>query len=84
MPLKIICSLITGNRLLHVLHTLSNSLQPHGPLRPWNSPGQNTEVSSRSFLQGIFPTHLHEVKLIETESGMRAAGIGARGTGNET
>ena len=45
--------------------------------------GQNTGVSSCSFLQGIFPTHLHEVKLIETESGMRAAGIGGRGTGNE-
>ena len=23
---------------------------------PWNSPGQNTGVGSRSFLQGIFPT----------------------------
>ena len=25
-------------------------------IHPWNSPGQNTGVSSRSFLQGIFPT----------------------------
>ena len=25
--------------------------------RPWNSPGQNTEVGSLSLLQGIFPTH---------------------------
>ena len=24
--------------------------------RPWNSPGQNTEVGSLSLLQGIFPT----------------------------
>ena len=24
--------------------------------KPWNSPGQNTGVSSRSLLQGIFPT----------------------------
>ena len=40
---------------------VSNSLPPHGlkPTRlfyPWNSPGQNTGVGSRSFLQGIFPT----------------------------
>ena len=37
------------------------SLQSHGwgPARlfcPWNSPGQNIEVGSRSLLQGIFPT----------------------------
>ena len=35
---------------------MSNSLQPHGPSSPWNSPGQNTGVSSLSLLQGIFPT----------------------------
>ena len=40
---------------------MSNSLRPHGlwPARllcPWNSPGQNTGVGSRSLLQGIFPT----------------------------
>ena len=36
---------------------MSNSLWPHGLLySPWNSPGQNTEVGSLSFLQGIFPT----------------------------
>ena len=35
---------------------VSNSLQPHGLHRPWNSPGQKTEVGSRSLLQGIFPT----------------------------
>ena len=34
----------------------SDSLQPHGPYRPWNSPGQNTGVGSLSLLQGIFPT----------------------------
>ena len=33
----------------------SNSLQPHGPHSPWNSPGQNTGVGSQSLLQGIFP-----------------------------
>ena len=35
---------------------MSNSLQPHGLYSPWNSPGQNTGVSSLSLLQGIFPT----------------------------
>ena len=30
----------------------SNSLQPHGLYRPWNSPGQNTGVGSCSLLQG--------------------------------
>ena len=34
----------------------SNSLRPHGLYSPWNSPGQNTGVGSRSLLQGIFPT----------------------------
>ena len=28
----------------------------HGLYSPWNSPGQNTGVRSRSLLQGIFPT----------------------------
>ena len=35
---------------------MSDSLWPHGLYRPWNSPGQNTEVGSFSLLQGIFPT----------------------------
>ena len=35
---------------------VSDSLQPHGLYRPWNSPGQNTRVGSHSILQGIFPT----------------------------
>ena len=29
--------------------------QPHGLYGPWNSPGQNTGVGSRSLLQGNFP-----------------------------
>ena len=35
---------------------MSDSLQPCGLYSPWNSPGQNTGVSSLSLLQGIFPT----------------------------
>ena len=35
---------------------MSDSLQPHGQHSPWNSPGQNTRVRSRSLLQGIFLT----------------------------
>ena len=35
---------------------MSNSLQPHGLYRPWNSPGQNTGAGSLSLLQGVFPT----------------------------
>ena len=35
---------------------MSASLWPHGLHNPWNSPGQNTGVGSRSHLQGIFPT----------------------------
>ena len=37
---------------------VSDSLRPHGLYSPWNSPGQNTGVGSRSrypVLQGIFP-----------------------------
>ena len=33
-----------------------DSLQPHKLYSSWNSPGQNTGVSSLSLLQGIFPT----------------------------
>ena len=36
---------------------VSDSLQPHGLYRLWNSPGQNTRVCILSHLQGIFPTH---------------------------
>ena len=35
---------------------VSDSLQPHGLYSPWNSPGHNTGVGSRSLLQGIFLT----------------------------
>ena len=35
---------------------VSDTLQPHGLYSPWNSPGQNTRVSSLSLLQGIFST----------------------------
>ena len=35
---------------------VSDSLRPHGLYSPWNSPGQDTRVGSRSLLQGIFPT----------------------------
>ena len=35
---------------------MSDSLPPHELYSPWNSPGQNTGVGSRSLLQGIFPT----------------------------
>ena len=31
---------------------VSESLLPHGPYSPWNSPGQNTGVGSLSLLQG--------------------------------
>ena len=34
----------------------SDSWQPHGLYSPWNSPGQNTGVSSLSLLQEFFPT----------------------------
>ena len=33
---------------------VSDSSRPHGLYSPWNSPGQNTGVSSLSLLQGIF------------------------------
>ena len=36
---------------------VSDSLRSHRLYSPWNSPGQNTGVSSLSLLQGIFPTH---------------------------
>ena len=31
---------------------MSNSLRPHGPYSPWNSPGQNTGMGSNPHLQG--------------------------------
>ena len=35
---------------------MSGSLRPQGLFSPWNSPGQNAGVGSRSLLQGNFPT----------------------------
>ena len=35
---------------------MSNSLWPHGLLRPWDSPGKNTGVDCHFLLQGIFLT----------------------------
>ena len=35
---------------------VSDSLQPHGLYRPWNSPGQNTGGGNLSLLQYIFLT----------------------------
>ena len=35
---------------------VSDSLQPHGLYRPWNSPGRNIGMSSLSLLQEFFPT----------------------------
>ena len=35
---------------------VSNSLRPHVLYSSWNYPGQNTEVGSLSYPQGIFPT----------------------------
>ena len=35
---------------------VSDSLRPQGLCSPWNSPGQDTGVGSRSLLQGTFPT----------------------------
>ena len=34
---------------------MSDSLQPHGPYSPWNSPVRNTALSSLSLLQGNLP-----------------------------
>ena len=33
---------------------MSDSLRPHGPYSPWNSPGQNTGVGSHSLLQSCY------------------------------
>ena len=57
---------------------MSDSLQPHGLYSPWNSPGQNTGVGSRSLLQGIFPTqgwnlgllHCRQIFLLSEPPGM--------------
>ena len=43
---------------------VSNSLWPHGPYSPWNSPGQNTGVGTSSLLQGIFPIQESNLDLL--------------------
>ena len=35
---------------------ISDSLQTHGLLRPWDFPGKNSGVGCHFLLQGIFPT----------------------------
>ena len=45
---------------------MSDSLQSHGLLAPWNSPGQNTGVDSHSLLQGIYPTQGSNLGLLPT------------------
>ena len=42
---------------------MSDSLWPLGLYSPWNSPGQNTGVGSRSLLQGLFPTQRSNPRL---------------------
>ena len=57
-----VCVCVCVHAHVCVSHSVvSNCLWPHGlqPTRllcPWNSPGNNSEVGSHSFLQGIFPT----------------------------
>ena len=49
--------LLTGLESESESHSvLSDSLQPYGLYSPWNSPSQNTGVSCRALLQGIFLT----------------------------
>ena len=43
---------------------VSDSLRPHGPYSPWNSPGQNTGVGTSSLLQGIFPIQESNLDLL--------------------
>ena len=43
---------------------VSDSLWPHWLYSPCNSPGQNTGMSSRSFLQGIVPTQRSNLGLL--------------------
>ena len=57
------CSKLLKERALHSQwkwkwspSVVSDSLQPHGLYRSWNSPGQNTGVGSHSLLQGFFPS----------------------------
>ena len=47
---------LASRRISEGCSVMFNSLRPHGLYSPWNSPGQNTGVSSLSLLRGIFPT----------------------------
>ena len=56
------------------------SLRPHGrlPARlfcPWDSPGKNTGVGSRSLLQGIFPTQRSNPGLLHCRRGITKSWI---------
>ena len=46
----------TVDRKVKVTHSCPTLWDPNGLNSPWNSPGQNTGMGSRSLLQGIFPT----------------------------
>ena len=71
---------------------VSDCFQLHGLYSPWNSPGQNTEVGSLSFLQGIFPTqgsnpgalHCRQILWppVNSRFGFRERRGGARGSGS--
>ena len=47
---------------------VSNSLWPHGLHSPWNSPGQNTGVGSRSLLQGIVNPGIESTFALQADS----------------
>ena len=48
--------LLQGRAASESHSVLSDSLWPHGPYSPWNSPGQTIGMGSLFLLQGIFPT----------------------------
>ena len=43
--------LVTGLKWSEICSSVFNTLLPHGPYSPWNSPGQNTGVGSLSLLK---------------------------------
>ena len=51
-----LCLPSAGTKKVKVAQSCLESLQPHGLDSPWNSPDQDTGVSSLSLLQGIFLT----------------------------
>ena len=59
-PIAELCNVffkkMSHQRKTESFSVVSDSLQTHGLHNPWNSPGQNTGVGSRSLLKGIFPT----------------------------